>query len=59
VVYTNNTEITICTTLDAGITVNYSSGTTANLAIDKLVEIEGAYDGDDFVATKIIVYRFE
>jgi hypothetical protein len=59
VVYTNNTEITICTTLDAGITVNYSSGTTANLALDKLVEIEGAYDGDDFVATKIIVYRFE
>jgi hypothetical protein len=59
VVYTNNTEITICTTLDAGITVSYSSGTTANLVLDKLVEIEGAYVGDDFVATKIIVYRFE
>jgi hypothetical protein len=28
------------------------------LSIDKLVEVEGAYDGDAFVAKKVIIYSF-
>jgi hypothetical protein len=58
VVFSDSTEFLICATSDGGITSSYSSASSANLSIDKLVEVEGAYDGDAFVAKKVIIYSF-
>jgi hypothetical protein len=58
VVFSDSTEFLICATSDGGITSSYSSASSANLGIDKLVEVEGAYAGDAFVAKKVIIYSF-
>ncbi|MDE7202139.1 MAG: hypothetical protein K2O91_09600 [Lachnospiraceae bacterium] len=56
--YTDSTEFVVCTSSDGGITANYADGTSADLCSDRIVDIEGAYDGADFVAQKVEVSIF-
>lgn len=59
VIYTDSTEFVLCSTSDGGITANYSSTSSASLSSDRMVEIQGAYEGNDFVARKVIIYNFQ
>lgn len=59
VVYTDSTEFVLCSTSDGGITANYSSTSSASLSSDRMVEIQGAYQGNDFVARKVTIYNFQ
>lgn len=58
VIYTDSTEFELCTSSDGGVTADYSVASSANLGSDKLVEVEGAYEGNSFVAQKVIIYSF-
>ena len=58
VIYTDNTEFELCTSTDGGITANYSSVSSAELVNGRLVEIKGAYEGNNFVAQKVTIYNF-
>lgn len=57
VTYTDSTEFIVCTSTD-GITGQYSNGSAANLQIGKSADLEGTYEGSDFVAQKIIIYIY-
>lgn len=58
IIYTDNTEFVLCTSSDGGITANYAGGTPADLCSGKIVNIEGAYEGSDFVAQKVKISSF-
>lgn len=58
IIYTDNTEFVVCTSSDGGITANYADGTSADLCSGKIADIEGAYEGSDFVAQKVKVSIF-
>lgn len=58
VVYTDKTKFVLCTTSDGGITANYTEVSSSNLSNDKLVEIQGAYEGNSFMAQKVTIYSF-
>lgn len=58
IIYTDNTEFVVCTSSDGGITANYADGTSADLCSGKIANIEGAYEGSDFVAQKVKVSIF-
>lgn len=57
VTYTDSTEFIVCTSTD-GITGQYSNGSAANLQIGKSADLEGTYEGSDFVAQKITIYIY-
>lgn len=58
VVYSDSTEFEVCTSTDGGITASFTAGTSADLQTGRLVDIEGAYEGSDFVAQKITIRIF-
>lgn len=58
VIYTDSTELTLCTSSDGGVTADYFVASSANLGSGKLVEVEGAYEGNSFVAQKVTIYSF-
>lgn len=58
VVYSDSTEFEVCTSTDGGITASFAAGTSADLQAGRLVDIEGAYEGSDFVAQKITMRIF-
>ncbi len=58
VVYSDSTEFEVCTSTDGGITASFSAGTPADLQAGRMVNIEGAYEGSDFVAQKIRIEIF-
>lgn len=58
VVYSDSTEFEVCTSTDGGITAGFTAGTSADLQTGRLVDIEGAYEGSDFVAQKITIRIF-
>ena len=58
IIYTDNTEFVVCTSSDGGMTANYADGTSADLCSGKIANIEGAYEGSDFVAQKVMVSIF-
>lgn len=58
VVYSDSTEFEVCTSMDGGITASFSAGTSADLQTGRMVNIEGAYEGSDFVAQKIRIEIF-
>lgn len=59
VIYEDNTEFVVCTSSDGGITANYAAASSANLISEKLVELQGAYEGNSFMAQKVTIYNFE
>jgi len=58
VLYTDETVFQICTSSDGGITNNYTDASPSDLAADKSVNIDGAYEGESFRASKVIIYNF-
>lgn len=58
VVYTDKTKFVLCTTSDGGITANYTDVSSSSLSSDKLVEIQGAYEGNSFMAQQVTIYSF-
>lgn len=58
IIYTDSTEFVVCTSSDGGITANYADGTSSDLCSGKIVNIEGAYEGSDFVAQKVKISSF-
>lgn len=58
VVYSDSTEFEVCTSTDGGITASFAAGTSADLQKGRIVDIEGAYEGSDFVAQKITIRIF-
>lgn len=58
VVYSDSTEFEVCTSTDGGITASFAAGTSADLQKGRIVDIEGAYEGSDFVAKKITIRIF-
>lgn len=58
VVYTDKTKFVLCTTSDGGITANYTDVSSSSLSSDKLVEIQGVYEGNSFMAQKVTIYSF-
>lgn len=59
VIYVDTTEFVLCISSDGGITANYATASSANLSSEKLVELQGAYEGNSFIAQKITIYNFE
>lgn len=59
VIYKDSTEFVLCSTSDGGITTDYSTASSSNLCNDRMVEIEGWYEGNYFVAKKVIIYNFQ
>lgn len=59
VIYEDSTEFVLCTSSDGGITANYAVASSANLISEKLVELQGAYEGNSFMAQKVTIYNFE
>lgn len=57
VTYTDSTEFIVCTSTD-GITGQYSNGSAVNLQIGKAADLEGTYEGSDFVAQKVTIYIY-
>lgn len=57
VTYTDSTEFIVCTSSD-GITGQYSDGSASNLQIGKAADLEGTYEGSDFIAQKITIYVY-
>ena len=59
VVYTDSTEFVLCATTDGGITAHYSPASASDLCNDCMVEIQGFYDDNTFVAGKVTIYTFQ
>lgn len=59
VIYKDSTEFVLCSTSDGGITTDYSTASPSNLYNDRMVEIEGFYEGNYFVAKKVTIYNFQ
>lgn len=59
VIYKDSTEFVLCSTSDGGITTDYSTASLSNLCNERMVEIEGFYEGNYFVAKKVTIYNFQ
>lgn len=59
VIYKDSTEFVLCSTSDGGITTDYSTASSSNLCNDRMVEIDGFYEGNYFVAKKVTIYNFQ
>lgn len=59
VIYKDSTEFVLCSTSDGGITTDYSTASSSNLCNDRMVEIDGFYEGNYFVANKVTIYNFQ
>lgn len=59
VVYSDSTEFEVTRSSDGGITASYAAGTSTDLKKERIVHVEGAYDGSSFVAQKITIRIFE
>lgn len=57
VTYADSTEFIVCTSTD-GITGQYSNGSATNLQVGKAADVEGTYEGSDFIAQKITIYIY-
>lgn len=58
VIFEDDTEFVQCISSDGGVTADYTEGMSALLENGKLVEIKGAYEGNEFIAQKVTVYNF-
>ncbi len=59
VIYKDSTEFVLCSTSDGGITADYSPASASNLSDERMVEIQGCYEGNYFVAKKVTIYNFQ
>lgn len=59
VIYKDSTEFVLCSTSDGGITTDYSTASSSNLCNDRMVEIDGFYEGNYFLAQKVTIYNFQ
>lgn len=59
VLYKDSTEFVLCSTSDGGITVDYNSASSSDLRSDSMVEIQGFYEENYFVAKKVTIYNFQ
>lgn len=59
VICKDSTEFVLCSTSDGGITTDYSTASPSNLCNDRMVEIEGFYEENYFVAKKVTIYNFQ
>lgn len=59
VLYKDSTEFVLCSTSDGGITVDYNSASSSDLCSDSMVEIQGFYEENYFVAKKVTIYNFQ
>lgn len=59
VIYKDSTEFVLCSTSDGGITADYSPASSSNLCNERMVEIQGCYEGNYFVAKKVTIYNFQ
>ena len=57
--YKDSTEFVLCSTSDGGITVDYNSASSSDLRSDSMVEIQGFYEENYFVAKKVTIYNFQ
>lgn len=58
VIYKDSTEFVLCSTSDGGITADYSLASSSDLCNEGMVEIQGWYEGNYFVAKKVTIYNF-
>ena len=59
VIYKDSTEFVLCSTSDGGITADYNLASSSDLCNDSMVEIQGFYEGNYFVAKKVTIYNFQ
>ena len=59
VIYKDSTEFVLCSTSDGGITADYNSASSSDLCNDSMVEIQGFYEENYFVAKKVTIYNFQ
>ena len=59
VIYKDSTEFVLCSTSDGGITADYNPASSSDLCNECMVEIQGWYEGNYFVAKKVTIYNFQ
>ena len=59
VIYKDSTEFVLCSTSDGGITADYNLASSSDLCNDSMVEIQGFYEENYFVAKKVTIYNFQ
>ena len=57
-IFTESTEFILVTSDDGGITSSHDKASSNDLEAGQTVQLEGVYQGDEFVVSKVSMYKF-